>query len=160
MHDATAIRRDGDRIYVSLSDGGEVSARAVILATGATYRRLGVAEIEELTGAGVFYGGPATEAPAMAGKEVYVLGGANSAGQAALHLAEYARRVDARGAGGIARCRDVALPDAAGRRGAERGGAPRDRSRRGRGRRPAGASGPPAPRRRSDGDGCRPTRSF
>jgi thioredoxin reductase (NADPH) len=93
MHDATAIRRDGGRVCVSLSDGGEVSARAVILATGATYRRLGVAEIEELTGAGVFYGGPANEAPAMAGKEVYVLGGANSAGQAALHLAEYARRV-------------------------------------------------------------------
>jgi thioredoxin reductase (NADPH) len=93
MHDATAIRRDGDRLYVALSDGGEVNARAVILATGATYRRLGVAEIEELVGAGVFYGGPASEAPAMAGREVYVLGGANSAGQAALHLAEYARHV-------------------------------------------------------------------
>ena len=93
MHDATAIRREGDRAYVSLSDGGEVSARAVILATGATYRRLGVDEIEELVGAGVFYGGPASEAPAMSGREVYVLGGANSAGQAALHLAEYARRV-------------------------------------------------------------------
>jgi thioredoxin reductase (NADPH) len=93
MHDATAIRRDGDRLYVGLSDGGEVSAGAVILATGATYRRLGVAEIEELAGAGVFYGGAASEAPAMAGRDVYVLGGANSAGQAALHLAEYAQRV-------------------------------------------------------------------
>ena len=93
MHDATAIRRDGDGLHVSLSDGGEVSARAVVLAMGATYRRLGVVELEELTGAGVFYGGPATEAPAMAGREVYVLGGANSAGQAALHLAEYAQRV-------------------------------------------------------------------
>ncbi|HEY8083680.1 MAG TPA: FAD-dependent oxidoreductase [Solirubrobacterales bacterium] len=93
MHDATGIRRDGDRLHVSLSDGGEVSARAVVLATGATYRRLGVAEIEALVGTGVFYGGPASEAPAMAGKDVYVLGGANSAGQAALHLAEYADRV-------------------------------------------------------------------
>jgi thioredoxin reductase (NADPH) len=93
MHAATAIRRDGDRLHVSLSDGGEVSARAVVLATGATYRRLGVAEIEALAGAGVYYGGPASEAPAMAGREVYVLGGANSAGQAALHLAEYAQRV-------------------------------------------------------------------
>jgi thioredoxin reductase (NADPH) len=93
MHDATALRRNDDRIHVALSDGGEVSARAVILATGATYRRLGVDEIEELTGEGVFYGGPASEAPAMADREVYVLGGANSAGQAALHLAEYARRV-------------------------------------------------------------------
>ena len=66
MHDATSIRREGDRLFVGLSDGGEVSARAVILATGATYRRLGVAELEALTGAGVFYGGPASEAPALA----------------------------------------------------------------------------------------------
>jgi thioredoxin reductase (NADPH) len=93
MHAAIAIRREGDRLYVALSDGGEVSARAVILATGATYRRLEVGEIEALTGAGVFYGGPASEAPAMSGREAYVLGGANSAGQAALHLAEYADRV-------------------------------------------------------------------
>jgi thioredoxin reductase (NADPH) len=93
MHDATAIRREGDRIHVALSDGGEVSARAVILATGATYRRLGVPEIEALVGAGVFYSGPASEAPTTVDEEVYVVGGANSAGQAALHLAEYARRV-------------------------------------------------------------------
>lgn len=93
MHDATAIRRDGDRIHVALSDGGEVRARAVVLATGATYRRLGVPEIEALVGAGVFYSGPASEAPTTVDEEVYVVGGANSAGQAALHLAEYARRV-------------------------------------------------------------------
>jgi thioredoxin reductase (NADPH) len=93
MHDATAIRRDGDRLHVALSDGGEVSARAVILATGATYRRLGVPELEALVGAGVFYSGPASEAPTTVDEEVYVVGGANSAGQAALHLAEYARRV-------------------------------------------------------------------
>ncbi|HET9197258.1 MAG TPA: FAD-dependent oxidoreductase [Solirubrobacterales bacterium] len=93
MHDATDLRREGDRICVSLSNGGEVSARAVILATGATYRRLGVAELEELVGAGVFYGGPASEAPTTVDEEVHVVGGANSAGQAALHLAEYARKV-------------------------------------------------------------------
>jgi thioredoxin reductase (NADPH) len=93
MHDATAIRREGDRVRVALSDGGEVSAPAVILATGATYRRLGVPELEALVGAGVFYGGPASEAPTTVDEEVYVVGGANSAGQAALHLAEYARRV-------------------------------------------------------------------
>ncbi len=93
MHDATAIRRDGGRLHVRLSDGGEVSAPAVVLAPGAAYRRLGIDEIEGLTGAGVFYGGPATEAPAMVDGEVYVVGGANSAGQAALCLAEYARRV-------------------------------------------------------------------
>jgi thioredoxin reductase (NADPH) len=93
MHDATAIRREGDRIHVSLSDGGEVSARAVILATGATYRRLGIEEIEDLVGAGVFYGGPASEAPTTVDEQVHVVGGANSAGQAALNLAEYAREV-------------------------------------------------------------------
>jgi thioredoxin reductase (NADPH) len=93
MHDATAIRGEGDRLHVALSDGGEVRARAVILATGATYRRLGVAEVEALVGAGVYYGGTASEAPTTVDEEVYVVGGANSAGQAALHLAEYARRV-------------------------------------------------------------------
>ena len=93
MHDATGLRRKGDRICIELSSGGEVSARAVILATGATYRRLGVAGIEELVGAGVFYGGPASEAATTVDEEVHVVGGANSAGQAALHLAEYARKV-------------------------------------------------------------------
>lgn len=93
MHDATAIRREGGRLHVALSDGGEVSAPAVILATGATYHRLGVPELEDLVGAGVFYSGPASEAPTTVDEEVYVVGGANSAGQAALHLAEYARRV-------------------------------------------------------------------
>jgi thioredoxin reductase (NADPH) len=93
MHDATAIRREGDRLALALSDGGEVSARALILATGATYHRLNVPEIEDFVGAGVFYGGPASEAPTTVDDDVYVVGGANSAGQAALHLAEYARRV-------------------------------------------------------------------
>ncbi len=93
MHNAVALRREDGRLYLGLSDGGEVSARAVVIAAGATYRRLGVPELEALTGAGVFYSGPASEAPGMVDLDVYVLGGANSAGQAALHLAEYARRV-------------------------------------------------------------------
>ena len=93
MHDATGLRREGDRIYISLSDGGEVSASAVILATGATYRRLGIEELEAMVGAGVFYGGPAAEAPTTVDEEVHVVGGANSAGQAALNLAEFARKV-------------------------------------------------------------------
>jgi thioredoxin reductase (NADPH) len=93
MPDALGLDRDGVRILIALSAGGAVPARAVILAVGATYRRLEVGDIEELTGAGVFYGGPTVEAPAVAGGEAYVVGGANSAGQAALHLAEYARRV-------------------------------------------------------------------
>ena len=93
MHDAISLRRDRETLHVGLSNGSEVEARAVVLATGATYRRLEVPEIEELTGAGIFYGGPTLEAPAAAGGEAYVVGGANSAGQAALHLGEYARRV-------------------------------------------------------------------
>jgi len=93
MHSATSLRRDGDRLHLALTDGGEVSAPAVILAAGAAYRRLEVPELEALVGAGVYYGGPASEAPAMVDREVYVVGGANSAGQAALHLAEYARNV-------------------------------------------------------------------
>jgi thioredoxin reductase (NADPH) len=93
MQCAVGLDRDGDRIRVALSRHGAVTARAVILATGATYRRLGVPELEELNGAGVFYGGPASEAHGLTGLEVYVVGGANSAGQAALHLARYASRV-------------------------------------------------------------------
>ena len=93
MHDAISLRREGEHVHVALSDGAEVTARAVVLATGATYRRLEVEAIERLVGAGVFYGGSATEAPAMTGEVAYVIGGANSAGQAALHLAEFARRV-------------------------------------------------------------------
>lgn len=93
MQRATDLRREGDRLLVSLSEGGVVHARAVVLATGATYRRLGIPELEALNGAGVFYGGLASDATAMAGRDVYILGGANSAGQAALHLARYARDV-------------------------------------------------------------------
>ncbi|MFN8217915.1 MAG: FAD-dependent oxidoreductase [Solirubrobacterales bacterium] len=95
MQQATGLAREGDRVVVGLSDFPEVRARAVILAAGAAYRRLEVDELEALagSGAGVFYGGPSTEAPAMVDRDVFVVGGANSAGQAALHLAEYARTV-------------------------------------------------------------------
>jgi thioredoxin reductase (NADPH) len=93
MQRVTELRRGDDGLSLTLSEAGRVRTRAVLLATGASYRRLGVPALEELNGAGVFYGGPASEVPAMAGREVYVLGGANSAGQAALHLARYARQV-------------------------------------------------------------------
>ncbi len=93
MQRVTEVRRERDGLYLSLSDSGHVRTRAVLLATGASYRRLGVESLEALNGAGVFYGSAASEAPAMAGQDVYVLGGANSAGQAALHLARYARSV-------------------------------------------------------------------
>jgi thioredoxin reductase (NADPH) len=90
---ATGMRRDGGRVVVSLSDGTEVAGRAAILATGVSYRRLGIPSLEALVGRGVFYGAAATEAKAMQGQEVYLVGGANSAGQAAMHLAKYASRV-------------------------------------------------------------------
>jgi thioredoxin reductase (NADPH) len=93
MRAATALRRDGKRLVVSLSDGTEVTGRAVVVSTGASYRRLLISELEALVGAGVFYGAAVSEAQAMQGQEVFVVGGANSAGQAAIHLAEYASRV-------------------------------------------------------------------
>ena len=76
------------------ADGGaEVSARAVVLALGVEYRRLDAPGCIDLEGAGVYYGASMSEAQAFAGEDVYVVGGGNSAGQAALHLARYARRV-------------------------------------------------------------------
>ncbi|MGY1633511.1 FAD-dependent oxidoreductase [Geodermatophilus sp. SYSU D01186] len=93
MQQVSHLAREDDRVVLTLSTGGVVVARAVVLATGATYRRLGVESLEALHGAGVFYGAAASEAPLVAGEEVYIVGGANSAGQAALHLARHAKRV-------------------------------------------------------------------
>jgi thioredoxin reductase (NADPH) len=104
MRRATGLRRaePADRpgggaeepgLVVALDDGDEVAGRAVVVATGVAYRRLGVPALEALQGAGVFYGAGAAEAPALAGQAVYVVGAGNSAGQAALHLARYAARV-------------------------------------------------------------------
>jgi len=93
MHEATALRRTGIDFALELADGRTIHARVVILATGASYRRLDIPGLDALIGAGVFYGGPVSEAPTLAGREVFVVGGGNSAGQAALHLARYARHV-------------------------------------------------------------------
>ena len=93
MHRAVALARSGNRLTVTLEDGRDVTAGTVILATGATYRRLDVPTLEALLGAGVFYGVAPSEAQGMNGKDTFVAGGGNSAGQAALHLARYARRV-------------------------------------------------------------------
>src|SRR5215216_2017222 len=90
---ATGLRADGPDRVVTLSGGGEVAARAVILTTGVAWRRLGVPALEALNGAGVFYGAAGSEARAMRGEDVYVLGAGNSAGQAAVYLAGYARSV-------------------------------------------------------------------
>ena len=93
MREAVGLRRSEKGLVVTLSDGTEVSGRAVILAMGISYRRLDVPDLEKLVGAGVFYGAAVSEARAMKGQEVYVVGGANSAGQAAMHLSRYASRV-------------------------------------------------------------------
>src|SRR5919112_2032352 len=90
---ATGLRADGPDRVVTLSDGGEVAARAVILATGVAWRRLGVPALEALNGAGVFYGAAGSEARALRGEDVYVIGAGNSAGQAAVHLSGYAASV-------------------------------------------------------------------
>jgi thioredoxin reductase (NADPH) len=78
---------------VRFADGGEVVSHAVLLATGIAYRRLSVPGADALTGRGVFYGSAVTEAPACAGDDVFIVGGANSAGQAAVFLSRHARRV-------------------------------------------------------------------
>ena len=83
--------RDGRRV-VHAGDT-EVEARAIVIATGVSWRRLSVPGLEDLIGAGVFYGAAGAEARAMAGQDVYVIGAGNSAGQAAIHLARYAATV-------------------------------------------------------------------
>jgi thioredoxin reductase (NADPH) len=81
-----------DRV-VTLADGSQAVGRVVLVATGAAYRRLEAPGVAELLGAGVFYGAAVSEARAMAGSRVFVVGAGNSAGQAALHLAKYAQHV-------------------------------------------------------------------
>jgi thioredoxin reductase (NADPH) len=89
----TGLWFDGDRHIVTLSDRTEATARAVILATGVSYRRLQIDSLEKLRGRGVFYGASVSEAQAMSGEDVYIVGGGNSAGQAAMHLRRHARSV-------------------------------------------------------------------
>jgi thioredoxin reductase (NADPH) len=89
----TSIRREGDSHVLALDDGAEVTAGTVILATGVEYRRIGVPSVDSLVGRGVFYGYGAVDALGMHGVDVAVVGGANSAVQAAAHVARYARSV-------------------------------------------------------------------
>jgi thioredoxin reductase (NADPH) len=90
---AAGLECRGSERAVHLADGRQVTAGAVIVATGIAWRRLGVPRLEALVGSGVFYGVAGTEAQAMAGRDVFVVGAGNSGGQTALHLARYARRV-------------------------------------------------------------------
>ena len=94
MRDVLRLRSEEDgRHVLEISGEGEVTARAVVLATGVSYRRLSAPGLDELDGAGVYYGASVAEASGLAGEEVYVVGGGNSAGQAAMHLSRFARRV-------------------------------------------------------------------
>ena len=93
IQEAVGIRASGADRVIRLADGGEVAGRTVVIATGMLWRRLDVPGLEALIGAGVFYGAGASEARAMQGQHVFVVGGGNSAGQAAMHLARYAASV-------------------------------------------------------------------
>ncbi len=93
MRQAQSLSSEHGHYRLRLSDGSALTTRTVIIATGATYRRLGIPALEALQGRGVFYGPAASEAPAMRGRNVFVAGGGNSAGQTALHMAKWARRV-------------------------------------------------------------------
>jgi thioredoxin reductase (NADPH) len=88
-----SLTREDSWLTVKLSDGQQVMAHAAIIATGMRYRELGIPSLDALVGAGVFYGAAISEAPALSGERVFVVGGGNSAGQAALHLAKYASQV-------------------------------------------------------------------
>jgi len=91
--EATAVRADGSYRYVQLSDGTELSCHSLLLATGVQWRKLEIPGIDRLQGAGIYYGAASTEALSCRDEDVYIVGGANSAGQAAMHFARYARRV-------------------------------------------------------------------
>ena len=91
--EAVNMRSEGPYRIVKLADGNEISCHALMIATGVQWRRLDAPGIDRLQGAGVYYGGGATEALACKGEMVYIVGGANSAGQAAMNFAKYAEKV-------------------------------------------------------------------
>jgi thioredoxin reductase (NADPH) len=91
--EAISLRVDGGSKFIKLSDGVELGAKSLLIATGVAYRKLDVPGMERLQGAGVYYGAAMTEASACKDEDVFVVGGANSAGQAAMFFSRYARRV-------------------------------------------------------------------
>ena len=90
---ANGLRIEGQYRFVQLADGREVPSHVVLLAPGVQYRKLNLPGAERLTGRGIYYGAALVEAVACKDEEVYVVGGANSAGQATLHFAKFARKV-------------------------------------------------------------------
>lgn len=91
--EATGLKIQDPYRIVTLADGSEISCHALILAMGVSWRRLTIPGIDRLTGAGVYYGAAQTEALSCQGEDVYIIGGANSAGQAAMYFSKYARMV-------------------------------------------------------------------
>ncbi len=91
--EAVKVRLEEPYRHVMLSDGSEISGRAVLISTGVKVRRLDAPGVSELTGAGIYYGAALTEAAYYRNQEVYVIGGANSAGQGAMFFSRYARKV-------------------------------------------------------------------
>ena len=91
--EVTSVRVDGDYKYAKMVGGEEISCHALVLAMGVAVRRLDVPGIEQLTGAGVYYGAALTEAAYYRGQDVFIVGGGNSAGQAAMYFSGYASRV-------------------------------------------------------------------
>jgi thioredoxin reductase (NADPH) len=91
--EAIAVRTEGPYRIIKLKDGNELSCHALMISTGVQWRRLEAPGIDRLQGAGVYYGGGATEALSCKGEVIYVVGGANSAGQAAMNFSKYADRV-------------------------------------------------------------------
>jgi thioredoxin reductase (NADPH) len=91
--EAVGVRTEASYRIIKMADGNELSCHALMIATGVQWRRLEAPGIDRLQGAGIYYGGGATEALSCEGEIVYVVGGANSAGQAAMNFARYAERV-------------------------------------------------------------------
>jgi thioredoxin reductase (NADPH) len=91
--DVVDVRTDGDLRVVELADGTTLTTRTVVVATGISYRTLDVPSLDALQGVGVYYGSAMSEARALTGEHAFVVGGGNSAGQAAMHLAQFAARV-------------------------------------------------------------------
>ena len=87
------IRIDGPYRYVELNDGKEISCHALLITTGVSYRKLDLPGVERLTGAGVYYGASMGEAISFKNEDVFMIGGANSAGQVAIHFCKYAKTV-------------------------------------------------------------------
>ena len=152
--DVVAFETRGPVRAVRLGDGDRrIEARALLVATGVSYRRLEAPGLEALTGRGVYYGATASEAVQCQGDEVYVVGAANSAGQAALNLARYAKRVVLVVRGAALEDTHVALPRRADPRDAQHRGAAAQRGGRRPRRRPPGGA-----HARRPGDRCGPRR--